>query len=176
MTQFQRDRLSLAMQARISWDLPAYTSLSMLVRSSPLLSTQRAPSNRAQVSNGSMAISTTINNNPIKKFQVATRGMYVLLCPWLSWSANGLSWPADGAVPPRHQVDKHWRDATRHPEHASLALPVASRSRRSPHRHPATPVAGEWELELSVLEVQLWPIILIDYSNTQLGGGGSLVI
>ena len=45
----------------------------MLAGSSLLLSTQKAPGNRAQVSNGSMATSTTINSIPMKKFQVATR-------------------------------------------------------------------------------------------------------
>jgi len=103
-------------------------------------------------------------------------GTYVLLCPWLSWPTHGLPWPVDGAFPPRHQANNHWRDIARHSEHASPAHPVVSKSGRPHHQHLATPAARERELELLVPKAQLRPAILIDCSNTKLGGGGSPVI
>jgi hypothetical protein len=95
---------------------------------------------------------------------------YVLLCPWLlPWPTHGLSWAADGAPLPRHQVDDYWRDAARHSKLATPALPVASKNGRAHHQHLAAPGAGERELTPPVLGSQHWPTTLIGHSNNQLG-------
>jgi hypothetical protein len=95
MTSFQKDQLSPAMQVRISWDLLACTSPSMLVGSNPLLSTPKASSNLFQASSGTMVTSTTSSNSPMKKFQGATREdvcpsllVAIMISPWAIMSSR----------------------------------------------------------------------------------------
>ena len=103
MTQFLKDRLLPAMQAGISQSLLACTSPSMLVGSSPLLNTLRAPDSRAQVSTSKKETSTTINSNPMKKFQAATRED---ICPSLpvaimisQWATMTSRWSIPALTP-----------------------------------------------------------------------------
>ena len=86
MIPFPKDLPSLAMQTRTSrvlpgctsrnmlgGNLPTFTGPCMLVGSSLLLSTLRAPGIRAQVRNGRMATLTTISCGHMKKSRVAIR-------------------------------------------------------------------------------------------------------
>jgi hypothetical protein len=105
MIQFRRDRPSPAMQAGTSQDLPICTSSSIMVGSSLLLSTLRAPSIRTQVRNGRMATSTIINNNNMKKSRVTIREdvcplpmVTTMTNPWAIMSRR---WSAPASTPSR---------------------------------------------------------------------------
>ena len=168
MSQFPKDRLLPAVQARIFPHVPAQACLLGAARSLALWELLAAGLKWTMAVWQLRLLSAAALWRSFKQPPGRT---YVLLCSWLSWSAHGLPWPADGAFPSQHQVNNHWRNAARHLEHASPALPVASRNGRSHHQHLATLEAREWELELLVPEAQLWPTILNDYGNTKLGGG-----
>ena len=116
MTQFLKDRLLLAMQAGISWALLACTSPSMLVGSSPLLNTLRAPSNRGQASSGTMATLTTINNNYMKMFQVATREdvcpslpVAIMISGWATMTSRWIMPTSTLGSPPSRRPSKTFR-------------------------------------------------------------------
>ena len=106
----------LSMQARTSRDPPTCTNLSMLVGSSPLLSTLRAPRSRAQVINGNMATSTTINSSPIKKFQAATREdvcpslpVATMISPWAIMTSRWIMPTSTLGSPPSRRPSKTFR-------------------------------------------------------------------
>ena len=73
LTQFLKDRHTLAMWARTNRDRPVGTRLSMLVGINHPLITLRALGNKVLVSSGTSETSTTTSNNTMKKFQVATK-------------------------------------------------------------------------------------------------------
>ena len=73
LTQFQKDRHTLAMLAGTNQDLPVCTRLSNLVGINHPLNTLKAPSNMVQASSGTSETLTTTSNNTMKKYQVTTR-------------------------------------------------------------------------------------------------------
>ena len=103
MTQFQKDQLSPAMQARIERDLPVCSSLSMLVGSSPLLITLKALGSRLWVSTGKKGVSPTTSHSTMKKSQVATKENVCLSLPVAKminrWATMTSRWIMSASTP-----------------------------------------------------------------------------